>query len=391
MGRQRVTLDRAVLESGLWLRTEDGASLSATLLLRLLEAIGDDASLTAAAKLCAVSYRHAWGTIDAASVLFGGPLLDTTIGGLGGGGSRLTALGEAVKAELAALVRRVDSALDNECARLSRSAARQGAARSSAAADTVEGEQFVLVAATYEVVETGVFEALATRFCAETGIRVGHISAGSGAALSIGKSGRVDAVLSHAPELEQRFLDEGWGVTALPLMRSRFVLIGPDDDPAGVRAAAEQGDPVDAVRRIALRGSPFVSRGDSSGTHLRELALWRAAGITPTGAWYRQSGAGGNARLLEIAGSLKAYALIDGATVRCRGIPTGLQLLYREDMPAPDDLLENRFSIISTSAHDPGNGPAIGTFMDWLDRRSRDLVTGAVRDRSGQPLFKPVP
>ncbi len=392
----------SMLESGVWIHAGGERRISAVLLRDLLDAVAAGASLSAAARACKVSYRHAWGTITDATALFGRPLLETSVGGVSGGGSTVTAAGEAVRAELAVLLRGVERALERppggSAPGLAASAPgvepqRAGGGSPPAGGPEPQpapGEGFVLIAVTYEVVETGLLDALGARFFAETGIRLGHIAAGSGAALSIGKSGRVDAVLSHAPELELPFIEQGWGLRRIPLMRSRFVIIGPDADPAGVQTAAEIADPLDAMRRIAAARAPFVSRGDNSGTHVRELALWRAAGITPGGAWYRSSYTSGNTGLLELAARLGAYAVVDSATIRRRGLPRALRVVYHDEAALQSPALENRFTIIPTAACGACSEASTAELLSWMQSNGGEFIPAAACGRDGRPLFEPI-
>ena len=390
MQSQAGYFDSSMLESGVWIHAEGERRISAVLLRDLLDAVADGASLSAAARACKVSYRHAWGTITDATALIGRPLLETSVGGVSGGGSTVTAAGEAVRAELAVLLRGVERALERtpggSAPAIGVGPQRVGGVEPQSA----PGEGFVLIAVTYEVVETGLLDALGSRFFAETGIRLGHIAAGSGAALSIGKSGRVDAVLSHAPELELPFIEQGWGLRRIPLMRSRFVIIGPDADPAGVQTAAEIADPLDAMRRIAAARARFVSRGDNSGTHVRELALWRAAGITPGGAWYRSSYTSGNTGLLELAARLGAYAVVDSATIRRQGLPRALRVVYHDEAAVQSPALENRFTIIPTAACGACSEASTAELLSWMQSNGGEFIPAAACGRDGRPLFEPI-
>lgn len=162
----------------------------------------------------------------------------------------------------------------------------------------------------------------------------------SGQILHAAARGDVDVVLTHAPSLETRLLVEpGHAALRCPFVTSRFTVVGPAADPAGVRAARDAGE---AFRRIARRGSPFVSRGDSSGTHTRELALWNAAGLDPhDSAWYVEAGVD-QATALAIAGERAAYALADLPTVARLPHPAVGPLL------AGDSALTNPYTLYVT-------------------------------------------
>jgi tungstate transport system substrate-binding protein len=145
------------------------------------------------------------------------------------------------------------------------------------------GGGFVLLSSTIGPVDAGIVGALEDAFEKETGIRVRHVGAGTGAALDIAKQGSVDLVLVHAKVLEEKFVAEGYGTERIPLMYNDFVLVGPVDDPAGIKGMATAAD---ALKAISAKGAPFVSRGDKSGTHVAEMELWGKAGVKPEGPWY---------------------------------------------------------------------------------------------------------
>ncbi|HBA52887.1 MAG TPA: tungsten ABC transporter permease, partial [Syntrophorhabdus aromaticivorans] len=144
------------------------------------------------------------------------------------------------------------------------------------------GGNFILMASTIGPIDSGIVDVLESRFEQETGIRVRHVGAGTGAALNIARKGNIDLVMVHARSLEEKFVQEGFGTERIDLMYNDFVIVGPSEDPArvkGMKTAAE------ALKTIAAKGAPFVTRGDKSGTHVAELELWRKAGIKPAGSW----------------------------------------------------------------------------------------------------------
>lgn len=178
----------------------------------------------------------------------------------------------------------------------------------------------------------------------------------SGQILRAAARGDLDVVLTHAPALERKFLEGGAALERCPFVTSRFAVVGPDADPAGVRGAS---DAVEAFRRIAARGATFVSRGDSSGTHEREVALWRLAGFAPwTGdrAWYLESGVD-QTSTLRVADERGAYALADLPTL------TTLHDLALRPLFSEDTLLLNRYSL--TLVRVPAPHPAARPFLDW--------------------------
>ncbi len=144
----------------------------------------------------------------------------------------------------------------------------------------------------------------------ETGYDVKVIAVGSGAALRLGAEGEADVVLVHSPEAEEAFMKAGHGILRRAVMHNDFVIVGPADDPAGLRGVT---DAAEAMRRIAESKSLFVSRGDDSGTHANELGLWASAGIDPNGGSYQESGTGMGQTLL-VANDKRGYTLSDRAT-----------------------------------------------------------------------------
>lgn len=354
------------------LRLQSG-ELSAATLHDLLDGISRGDSLSAAARRLGYSYRHAWGVLSAATQQLGARLVDTTVGGSAGGGSRLTDYGDAVRRELTRISVRVEESL--------RRVPRERA----------ESVPLLVVAATLEAVETGLMDTIGQAFYAETGVRLGHVAAGSGAALELAKGGRIDLALTHAPELEQSFVKQGWGETVMPIMRSRFVIVGPRSDPAAVGEADGAGDPLEAMRRVARSGAGFISRADFSGTHIREQALWNAAGVSLQPRWYRKCRGSGNRALLQQAAGENAYALVDNATVRRWGLADDCAVLYRDSADSRNSLMDDLFSIlrVSSGVADAAGYRCAGEFINWFQQHKWDLVRTAAVDSQGVALFQP--
>ena len=151
-----------------------------------------------------------------------------------------------------------------------------------------------MMASTIGPVDAGIVGALEDAYFKRTGVVVRHASAGTGAALEMAKGGSFDLVMVHARALEDRFVADGFGVDRRDVMYNDFVILGPAADPARIRGERRA---VDALRKIAAAEARFLTRGDNSGTHVKEVELWQAAGVTPRGAWYVKSerGAAGNA------------------------------------------------------------------------------------------------
>jgi tungstate transport system substrate-binding protein len=173
-----------------------------------------------------------------------------------------------------------------------------------------EGTRVVILATTTSLQETGLLDSLKPRFEQATGFRLRAVAVGSGQALRMAERGDADVVLAHSPAAEQAFMAAGHGVRRRIVATNYFTIVGPPDDPAGIRGSRSAAA---ALTAIAGRGAVFVSRGDSSGTHVRELALWRDSGTAPRWGGYLESGQGMAATLL-IAEERRGYTLTDRAS-----------------------------------------------------------------------------
>lgn len=243
-------------------------------------------------------------------------------------------------------------------------------------------ERTLMLATTTSVDATGLLDVLADEFKKDTGITLKWIAVGTGAALKQARDGNADVVIVHAKKLEDEFLRDGFGLSRRVIARNYFMVVGPDDDPArlaGARSAAE------ALGRIKSSRSPFVSRGDNSGTHTRELELWALAGGKPENA-YLETGQG-MAETLRVASERQGYTLTDTATFY--GLPglTGLKPVYEN---APE--LENMYSVIAVN---PDRIPTVRraeaqSFVDFLTSARGQKLIGEFKGRSGRPLFEPM-
>jgi len=187
------------------------------------------------------------------------------------------------------------------------------AAIAALAGPAVAQDKSIVVASTTSTQDSGLFGHILPLFKARTGIDVKVVAQGTGQALDTGRRGDADVVFVHARPAEEKFIAEGAGVKRFPVMYNDFVLIGPNSDPAGI---AGSKDILAALKTIKAKGAPFVSRGDRSGTHQAELALWQKAGIdigTEKGPWYKDIGQGMGA-VLNTASSMNAYVLSDRGT-----------------------------------------------------------------------------
>jgi tungstate transport system substrate-binding protein len=198
----------------------------------------------------------------------------------------------------------------------------------------------VRMATTTSVANTGLLDTLLAVYTKETGIRVDYLAEGTGKALKHGENGDVDLLLVHAPAAEEEFISGGFGVSRVPLMWNDFVIAGPPADPAGIAGTPSAGE---AFRRIAAFKAPFVSRGDNSGTHMKEKEIWAADSLAPQGEWYVEAGQGMEACLV-MAAEKQAYILTDRGTYLAAVDPKQLALLYDGD-----PILLNPYSLIEVS------------------------------------------
>jgi tungstate transport system substrate-binding protein len=201
----------------------------------------------------------------------------------------------------------------------------------------------LVLATTTSVRDSGLHDILLPKFEEETGVKVGVVAVGTGRALKLAENGDADLLLVHAPEREKAFVKNGFGVGRIALMHNYFMIAGPPEDPAGVLASTNAAD---AFARIAESDALFVSRGDDSGTHLKELAIWKAAGIEPdqlNPKQYRQVGQG-MGPTLNIADQLSSYVLCDKATYLSYRSRLALRILFEQD-----PLLHNPYSLIAVS------------------------------------------
>ncbi len=245
-------------------------------------------------------------------------------------------------------------------------------------------DKSIVVASTTSTQDSGLFGHILPLFKAKTGIDVKVVAQGTGQALDTGRRGDADVVFVHAKAPEEKFVADRFGVRRHPVMYNDFVLIGPKSDPAGIKGMS---DVAQALKAIKSRGTPFISRGDRSGTHIAELDLWKAAGIDigkEKGPWYKEIGQGMGAAL-NTASAANAYVLAD------RG--TWLSFKNRGDLDilvAGDQRLFNQYGVILVNpARHPHVKQGLGqAFIDWLvspegQRAIADYKVG------GEQLFYP--
>jgi tungstate transport system substrate-binding protein len=245
-------------------------------------------------------------------------------------------------------------------------------------------QRFITVASTTSTEQSGLFAHLLPPFERKTGIDVRVVAVGTGQALDLARRGDADVVFVHSKEAEEEFVREGHGVERHPVMYNDFVLIGPRSDPAGI---AGETDTLAAFRKIRDAGAPFVSRGDRSGTHIAELALWAGAGIDierDKGPWYRSTGQG-MGPALNTASAMNAYVLAD------RG--TWLAFTNRGDLTIlveGDRRLTNQYGVIlvNPARHPHVKGAEGQAFIDWLLSAEGQAAIASYRI-GGEQLFFP--
>ncbi|MDP6786723.1 MAG: substrate-binding domain-containing protein [Rhodospirillales bacterium] len=225
-----------------------------------------------------------------------------------------------------------------------------------------DGKPYIVVASTTSTQNSGLFGHLLPRFRSKTGIAVRIVAVGTGQALRLARNGDADVLLVHHRASEERFVAAGFGVRRFEVMANDFVIVGPASDPARVGASTHAAE---AFQSIAEAKALFLSRGDDSGTHKRELELWRAAGIDArraSGTWYREAGAGMGATL-NSAAAMAAYTLTDRGTWLAFGNKAGLAVLVEGDAR-----LANPYGVILVNPkRHPHVKAALGqAFIDWL-------------------------
>jgi tungstate transport system substrate-binding protein len=248
-------------------------------------------------------------------------------------------------------------------------------------APAAAADRFITVASTTSTQDSGLFEYLLPIFKAKSGIDVHVVAQGTGQALDTARRGDADVVFVHAPAAEKQFVAEGEGVKRYEVMYNDFVLVGPADDPAGVKGSETAAS---ALAKIAGAKVAFASRGDDSGTNKKELDLWKAAGMEPAGDWYKETGSG-MGPTLNTASQLPAYTLADRATWVSFKNKGPLAILVEGDKA-----LFNQYGVILVN---PERHPHVKTddgqaFIDWLVSDEGQRAIAGYR-LGGQQLFTP--
>jgi len=243
-------------------------------------------------------------------------------------------------------------------------------------------EKTLMLATTTSVDATGLLNLLADEFKAETGITLKWIAVGTGAAIKQARDGNADVVIAHAKKLEDEFLKDGFGVNRRVIARNFFLIVGPPNDPAQAAGSRSAGE---AFGKIKAAGAVFVSRGDRSGTHTRELDLWASAGGPPE-KYYLETGQG-MAQTLQIAAERQGYTLTDTATFYALTGLAGLQLVFGN---SPE--LENIYAVIAVN---PARVPSARyaeamAFIAFLTSPRGQKLIGEFRGKADRPLFDPL-
>lgn len=244
----------------------------------------------------------------------------------------------------------------------------------------------IMLASTIGPIDAGIVGALEEAFTKKTGIAVEHTGAGTGKAIQMAESGKYDLVLVHAKALEEKFVADGFGTKRYDLMYNDFVILGPASDPAKIKGMK---DAAAALRKIMEAKAPFVTRGDKSGTHVKELDIWKKAVLEPQGGWYEvfAEGAKGNAPTLAYTNTKQAYTVMDRATYITMKSKVTLQILVERD-----DILLNYMTVIPVN---PAKFPQVRhaeamQFVEWLQgKEAQTIIRDFGKDKYGEPLFFP--
>jgi len=239
----------------------------------------------------------------------------------------------------------------------------------------------LILATTTSTQDSGLLDVLIPNFQARTGYRVKVIAVGTGAALEMGQKGDADVLLVHAPASEVKLVQSGDVKDRRLVMHNDFIIVGPATDPAGIKGMTSA---VDAVKKIAAAQALFISRGDNSGTQQKELSLWSAAGLKPSGSWYEEAGQGMGATL-KIASEKSAYTLTDRATYLAnKGNLNSVILLEG------DKTLFNVYHVmvVNPEKHPKVNVAGATAFADYITSAAvQQMIAAFGMDRYGQGLF----
>ena len=244
----------------------------------------------------------------------------------------------------------------------------------------------ITLATTTSTYDSGLLDQILPVFEEESGITVEVVAVGTGQALALGEQGDADVLLVHARAREDAFMEAGHGTRREDVMYNDFVIVGPEDDPAGISGMESAADTLTA---IAAAEATFVSRGDDSGTHTKELSIWESAGTEPSGDWYQAIGQGMGATL-TFANEEQAYTLSDRATYLARTLEDdGFELKI---LVEGDPILFNPYGVMAVNPdkNDLINAEGANAFIDWIiSLPTQELIAEFGVDKFGSPLFTP--
>lgn len=245
-------------------------------------------------------------------------------------------------------------------------------------------ERTMILATTTSTQDSGLLDYLLPIFEKDTGIKVKVLAKGTGEALEVAKRGDADGLLVHAKAQELKFVEDGFGTERLEVMYNDFVFVGPKDDFAKLKEKTPS-DAVAALKLISSSEAKFISRGDKSGTHSKELGIWKVAGIEPTGDWYVSAGKGMGA-VLQMASEMKAYTLTDRATYLSMKDKLDLDIVTEKGK----DFLNQYAFIRLDSSKNKIKEEEANEFIEWMiSDKGQELIGEFGKDKYGQPLFIP--
>jgi tungstate transport system substrate-binding protein len=246
-----------------------------------------------------------------------------------------------------------------------------------------DNSEEVILATTTSTQDSGLLDVLLPQFEEESGYEVKVIAVGSGQALRLGEEGEADVILAHSPKAEEEFVAAGFGVERQAVMHNDFVIVGPADDPAGVKGT---GDAAAALAAIEASGETFVSRGDESGTHTKELSLWESAGVEPSGDWYTETGQGMGATL-GITNDRQGYTVTDRGTFLAQEDSLDLEIVSEGD-PA---LFNNyHVMVVNPEKHSDVNADGARAFAAFVTSPGTQVTIGSFGAAEyGESLFVP--
>jgi tungstate transport system substrate-binding protein len=254
-----------------------------------------------------------------------------------------------------------------------------GSSGSGGSASTTTASGTMILATTTSTRDSGLLDVLIPAFERASKCQVKPLAVGSGQALKLGEQGNADALLVHSPAAELAYMRGGHGRSRLAVMHNDFVLVGPPSDPAGIAGARNAPT---ALRRIAQKKEPFMSRGDDSGTNVKELALWKMAGIKPSGSWYVETGQG-MGETLTVADQKQGYTLSD------RGTFLATKNLDLKIFVQGGDALKNPYHVIVVR-HQGTNLGCANAFSSWITSApTQRLISRFGVAQFHQPLFFP--